>query len=107
MKKRSSKNGAKFNGKIKTEHTILEGLYDLLQEMVKSDFIHSIIPGRIKIRGSSTPKPTINLTIPTTSGWKAIGKCKGVTQELFIVTNQPDEVADFLVTSGISPKKPK
>jgi hypothetical protein len=89
MKKRSSKNGVRFGGKIKTEHTIVEGLYEKLQELAAWDEVHSIIPGRIMRRGSSLPYPTITLTIPTSSGWKALGKSKGSTQEIFIITDDP------------------
>lgn len=91
MKKRSSRNGNKFSGKIKTEHSIIEGLFDILNVISSFDEIHSIMPGKIMRRGGSL-KATINLTIPTQTGWKAIGKYKGSTQDFFIVTNKPEEV---------------
>ena len=88
MKKRSSKHGVKFGGKIKTEHSIVEGLFEPLQKLAAFPEVHSIIPGRIMRRGSSLPRPAITFTIPTASGWKALGKSKGSTQEIFIVTDQ-------------------
>ena len=88
MKKRASKQGVNFGGKIKTEHSIVEGLFEPLQALAAFPEVHSIIPGRITRRGSSLPHSTIVFTIPTASGWKALGKCKGSTQEVFIVTNQ-------------------
>ena len=96
MKKRASRNGEKFFGKIKTEHAIIEGLYDLLNTLAAKKEIQSIIPGRIMRRGSSLPKPVINLTIRTNTGWKAVGKSKGSTQDLFIVTDVPDEVEKII-----------
>jgi hypothetical protein len=92
MKKRASRNGVKFGGKIKTEHSIVEGLFEPLQSLAQFPEVHSIIPGRIMRRGSALAKSTITFTIPTTSGWKALGKSKGSTQEIFIVTDQPDAV---------------
>jgi hypothetical protein len=91
MKKRSSRNGATFGRKIKTEHSIVPGLFELLQELAGWEEIASIIPGRIMRRGN-TKRAEIRLTIPTQSGWKALGKSKGATQELFIVTGDPDAV---------------
>ena len=96
MKKRASRNGEKFFGKIKTEHAIIEGLYELLNVLAAKKEIQSIIPGRIMRRGSSLPKAVINLTIRTHTGWKAVGKSKGSTQDLFIVTDVPDEVEKII-----------
>ncbi|MBN2145459.1 MAG: metal-binding protein [Candidatus Aureabacteria bacterium] len=92
MKKRSARNGVSFKGKIKTEHAIIEGLFDKLQILASWDEVHSVIPGRIMRRGSALPHPTLTLTIPTSSGWKALGKSKGSTQEIFIITNEPETV---------------
>ncbi len=92
MKKRTSRNGNSFQGKIKTEHTIIEGLYDILQYLANVPEIQSIIPGKIMRRGSSTPHPSIKLTITTPTGWKAIGKSKGSMQDFFIVTDKPEVV---------------
>lgn len=96
MKKRASRNGEKFFGKIKTEHAIIEGLYDLLNALAAKKEIQSIIPGRIMRRGASLPKPAIHLTIRTGTGWKAVGKSKGSVQDLFIVTGVPDEVEKII-----------
>ncbi len=97
MKKRASRNGISFGGKIKTQHTILEGLYDKLKEIAAFDEIKSIIPGRIMRRGKSKNEASIEITIPTASGLKALGKSHGATQELFIVTNHPDIVRQKLM----------
>ncbi len=93
MKKRSTRNGTNFFGKIKTEHSIVRGLYDILQQLAAIKEIKSIIPGQIRRRGSSS-KAVFNITIPTATGWKAIGKVKGSTQDFFIVTDEPDIVND-------------
>lgn len=93
MKHRTTKNGTNFLGKIKTEHSIIEGLYDLLEDLASWPEINSIIPGRIMRRGSSQPNPTIAITIPTQTGWKAVGKSKGSVQDFFIITDTPDVVA--------------
>ena len=92
MKKRASRNGEKFFGKIKTEHAIIEGLYEPLNVLASRPEIQSIIPGRIMRRGASLPRPAIHLTIRTATGWKAVGKSKGSVQDLFIVTDVPEEV---------------
>lgn len=96
MKKRASREGVSFNGKIKTEHSIVNGLFDILKNLSELKEIKSIIPGQIMRRGKST-KPEINLTIRTNSGWKAIGKCNGATQNFFIVTDDPDIVYNYIM----------
>ena len=96
MKKRTSRQGVKFGGKIKTEHTIIQGLLEPLQRLAECPAIKSIIPGRIQHRGSSGSRPQIRLSIPTATGWKAIAKVQGTTQELFIVTDSPDVVKKLL-----------
>lgn len=94
MKKRSTKYGIDYFGKIKTQHTIIEGLRDILQKIALIDEIKSVIPGRISQRGNSERKSSITITTPTQSGLKALGKSNGTTQELFIVTNEPDIVRE-------------
>lgn len=94
MKKRTAQNKVRFKGKIKTEHTIIKGLFELLLELASVDEIQSIIPGRIRQRTSSVKQPNIKVTTRTSSGLKALGKCAGSSQELFIVTNKPDIVKD-------------
>jgi hypothetical protein len=96
MKKRTRKQGYLFGGKIKTEHTIIAGLHQKLQTLSKIPEIKSIIPGRIKSKGSSRDQVSIRLTIPTSSGLKAIGKSQGASQELFIVTDHPQAVAAIM-----------
>ena len=74
-------------GKLKIEHSIIDGLRPVLERLLKSnDDIRSIIPGVIRpVRDAKGP-PTIRLTVATSNGWKAIALSAGARQELFIST---------------------
>lgn len=74
-------------GKLKIEHSIIDGLRPVLERLLNSNAdIRSIIPGVIRpVRDAKGP-PTIRLTVATTNGWKAIALSGGARQELFIST---------------------
>ncbi len=73
-------------GKLKIEHSIIEGLRPILLEILKSEDIRSIIPGVIRPVRDAKGKVKIRVTVPTTNGWKAIALSAGARQELFIST---------------------
>lgn len=73
-------------GKLKIEHSILDSLRPVLERLVASDDIRSIIPGVIRpVRDAKGPVK-IRITVPTQNGWKAIALANGARQELFIST---------------------
>jgi hypothetical protein len=78
-------------GKLKIEHSILDGLRPVLDKLVIRSDIRSIIPGVIRpVRDAKGPVK-MHITVPTQNGWKAIGLCNGARQELFISTVMPEK----------------
>jgi hypothetical protein len=79
----------KVQGKLKVEHSILDGLRDVLERLLQANApgIRSIIPGVIRPVRDAKGEVKIRVTVPTTNGWKAIALSAGARQELFISTN--------------------
>ena len=80
-------------GKLKIEHSIIDGVRDLLKVLLEEnpDEIRSVVPGVIKpVRDAKGPV-RMRVTVPTTNGWKAIALSGGARQELFISTTLSKE----------------
>jgi hypothetical protein len=79
----------KVQGKLKVEHSILDGLRSVLERLLGDNpsAIRSIIPGVIRPVRDAKGQVRIRVTVPTTNGWKAIALSAGARQELFISTN--------------------
>jgi hypothetical protein len=74
-------------GKLKIEHSIIDGVRPLLERLLKENQeIRSVIPGVIRPVRDAKGKVKIRVTVPTTNGWKAIALSAGARQELFIST---------------------
>jgi len=77
----------KVQGKLKVEHSILDGVRDVLERLLKQNpAIRSVIPGVIRPVRDARGEVRIRVTVPTTNGWKAIALSAGARQELFIST---------------------
>lgn len=77
----------KAQGKLKIEHSILDGLRDVLERLLADNAeIRSVIPGRISPVRDARGPVKVRVTVPTTNGWKAIALAAGARQELFIST---------------------
>jgi hypothetical protein len=74
-------------GKLKIEHSILDGVRPLVERLLEeAPEIRSVIPGRIgRVRDARGPVQ-VRVTVPTRNGWKAIALSAGARQELFIST---------------------
>lgn len=84
-------------GRLKIEHSIIEGLRPALERMLWHEEIRSIIPGVIRqVRDAKDPV-RIRVTVPTQNGWKAIGLSAGSRQELFISTDLPKEALEGII----------
>lgn len=84
------------HNKIKQEHTIIEDILPLLEEIAYSRLIKSIIPGRINRRkGSGTPA-YLQLKYNTPTGIKMIGKNSASLQEIFVVTDYSEKAMIYL-----------
>ena len=79
----------KVQGKLKVEHSILDGLRSFLERLLDNNpgAIRSIIPGVIRPVRDAKGEIKIRVTVPTTNGWKAIALSAGARQELFISTS--------------------
>ncbi len=78
----------KVQGKLKIEHSIIDGLRDLLERLLNENpEIRSIIPGVIRPVRDAKGEVRLRVTVPTTNGWKAIALSAGARQELFISTS--------------------
>ena len=78
----------KVQGKLKVEHSILDGLRDVLERLLDRNAppSASVIPGVIRPVRDAKGEVRIHVTVPITNGWKAIALSAGARQELFIST---------------------
>lgn len=77
----------KLQGKLKIEHSIIDGVRELLERLLKENpEIRSVIPGVIRPVRDAKGEVKVRVTVPTTNGWKAIALSAGARQELFIST---------------------
>ena len=82
----------KVQGKLKIEHSIIDGVRDVLEELLsKNPEIRSVIPGVIRRVRDARGEVKIHVTVPTGNGWKAIALSAGARQELFISTTLSKE----------------
>jgi hypothetical protein len=80
-------------GKLKIEHSIIDGVRDLMKRLLDENpgTVRSVIPGVIRQVRDARGPVKIRVTVPTTNGWKAIALSAGARQELFISTELPRE----------------
>jgi len=88
-------------GKLKIEHSILDNLRPVLDRLVMSDEIRSIIPGVIRPVRDAKGRVKIRITVPTQNGWKAIALANGARQELFISTTLGESELAALIGKAI------
>ncbi len=77
----------KAQGKLKVEHSIIDGLRDVLERVLEREDVRSIIPGVIRPVRDAKGKVRVHVTVPTANGWKAIALSAGARQELFVSTD--------------------
>jgi hypothetical protein len=77
----------KLQGKLKVEHSIIDGVRDVLERLLGANpGIRSVIPGVIRPVRDAKGEVRVRVTVPVTNGWKAIAFSAGARQELFIST---------------------
>ena len=93
----------KVQGKLKVEHSILDGVRDVLERLLEGNpQIRSVIPGVIRPVRDAKGEVRIHVTVPTTNGWKAIALSAGARQELFISTSFSKDELERLETSVLA-----
>ena len=77
----------KLQGKLKVEHSIIDGVRDVLERLLQDNpEIRSVIPGVIRPVRDAKRDVKVRVTVPVSNGWKAIALSAGARQELFIST---------------------
>ncbi|MFL6464966.1 MAG: DUF2103 domain-containing protein [Bryobacteraceae bacterium] len=90
-------------GKLKIEHSIIDGLRPVLERLLKnSPEIRSVIPGVIRPVRDARGLPIVRVTVPTTNGWKAIALSAGARQELFISTDLSKEDVERMLAKALT-----
>jgi hypothetical protein len=79
--------------KLKIEHSIIDGVRDLLKRLLDQNpvEIRSVIPGVIRPVRDARGEIKVRVTVPVQNGWKAIALSAGARQELFISTTLDKE----------------
>ncbi len=91
----------KVQGKLKVEHSIIDGLRDVLERVLEHDEVRAIIPGVIRRVRDAKGEVKIHVTVPTPNGWKAIALSAGARQELFVSTALSKEELERLFDSAL------
>ena len=77
----------KAQGKLKVEHSIIDGVRELLERLLeRNPEIRAVIPGVIRPVRDARGEIKVRITVPVTNGWKAIAFSAGARQELFVST---------------------
>lgn len=87
--------------KLKIEHSIIDGLRPVLDRLVASDEIRSVIPGVIRMVRDAKGEVKIRVTVPVQNGWKAIALAAGARQELFISTALTQAQVEKLIAAAL------
>ncbi|BDC47905.1 hypothetical protein F183_A02210 [Bryobacterales bacterium F-183] len=88
--------------RLKIEHSIIDGLRDVLETMLESeDRIRSIVPGVIKKVRDAKGKVEIRITVPVVNGWKGIALAAGARQELFISTDLEKDALEKIIEAAL------
>ena len=87
-------------GKLKIEHSIIEGVREILTRLLEENpqAIRSVIPGVIRPVRDARGGVKVRVTVPTANGWKAIALSAGARQELFISTDLGKEDLERMLT---------
>lgn len=88
-------------GKLKIEHSIIDGVRDMMRRLLEENpgTIRSVIPGVIRQVRDARGPVKLHVTVPTTNGWKAIALSAGARQELFISTTLSKDELEALLES--------
>lgn len=90
--------GKKHRSKgVKREHSIIPGLLPVLERVAAHPEVDAVIPGRIKVTRSIVPAVKLRIQTRTVSGLKLGARSGRASQEVFLVTSNPDAVTDYLL----------
>ena len=96
----------KAQGKLKIEHSIIDGVRDLLEALLAATpEIRSVIPGVIRRVRDAKGDVTVRVTVQTMNGWKAIALSAGARQELFISTDLSKEDLEQAIQTALERRR--
>ena len=87
--------------RLKIEHSIIDGLRRVLEKLIETGYVRSVIPGVIRKVRDAKGEVKIHVTVQTQNGWKAIALSAGARQELFISTTLGREALESLLDHAI------
>jgi hypothetical protein len=89
--------------KLKIEHSIIDGVRDMLERLLAGnrETIRAVIPGVIRPVRDARGPVKVRVTVPTQNGWKAIALSAGARQELFISTSLTKEDLERALRSAV------
>ena len=91
-------------GRLKIEHSIIDGLRPALERLLWHEEIRTIIPGVIRQVRDARGPVKIRVTVETQNGWKAIALSAGSRQELFISTDLPKIALEGIIEHELQKK---
>lgn len=87
-------------GKVKKQHSMLEGLEDLSKRILKDcAHVQRIVPGRIS-RRKGRGVAEFKVQYPTPAGLKCIYLRSGATQEVFLICSDLSQAQEWLTLSA-------
>lgn len=81
--------------KIKREHTIIDGVLPILEGIAEHPDVQAVTPGRINQR-TSNRNAAVTFQYRTNAGLKLLARSRAAVQEVFVVTDRPEEVLSDL-----------
>lgn len=86
-------------GKIKREHSVIEKLWPLLEQMAESDLVSSIIPGPISPLNAKGFEITFQRF--TETGLRLLAKNGSAVQEVYVVAPDKEGALKWLAGEGL------
>lgn len=81
---------------VKREHSIINGLLPLLEQIATQPSVSAVIPGRISVTRGAAPALQLRLGPRTMTGVKLTARRSTTAQEVFVVTSEPEKLIDYL-----------
>ncbi|MBD2385838.1 DUF2103 domain-containing protein [Cylindrospermum sp. FACHB-282] len=90
--------GRTTDGRLVWNHsTHIPGLIPILERLCQQDDIQTVTPGVIgRVRGHC-PKMQLRVSVPIRGGFKVIARLGKTVQEVFVVTNLPQDDLEMAI----------
>ncbi|MGC9999910.1 MAG: DUF2103 domain-containing protein [Bryobacteraceae bacterium] len=93
------------DGRLKIEHSIIDGLRPVLERMLEWEEIRTIVPGVIRVVRDARGEVKMRVTVATQNGWKAIALAAGSRQEVFISTALEKIALEGIIEAALEKRK--